>query len=501
VFRMTCAGPIALLLLCGTWVHAEAPLLQVKHSGTVYGIVWSQDGKLLVTAGADGTVRVTSVADGKQIAHINIGKPVSGVALSQDDKQVGVKESIQDGMLSIWDVGTGKQMRKLGFQGYNANQLAFSADALVAAGPGEHMVFNFKGGGYGSRSGRVPAGSFAAVAPRGQIAAWSTPDGNATLFHVEQRRFTQRVNLGNAKTMAFTPDAQSMAVGSDDKYVRLLDVSGKEANGKEIRKFDGLREPATRLSFSGNGKVLAAASDKDPVIRIWEVTTGRLIRRLTACSGVTTAMALAPDGKSVAVASGDKVIVWNVATRVLGELGPAVALSADELKASWTDLANPDYNKAEAAFKKIATAGNHSLDFIRNQVRTIAVPPIDWKRVDKLLDDLDDPAYAVRRKATVELSRLGELIQVPLQEFMVKGPSLEAERRAGRLLDRIRDPELTPDRLRTLEAIEILELLRTPESKQLLEELARDVLIAQLRTAAREALDRLKRAADSKADQ
>ena len=45
----------------------------------------------------------------------------------------------------------------------------------------------------------------------------------------------------------------------------------------------------------------------------------------------------------------------------------------------------------------------------------------------------------------------------------------------------------------SLEAIELMELLRTPDARKALEELSRDALIAQIRLAAAEALERMNR--------
>ncbi len=482
----------AVLILWGTArVQAEPPLVQIQHVGPVQAVAWSADGKTLASAGDHGTIHFTAFPSGKEINRLETKTPLSGLVISPDGKVVGVKVALDSGPLCVWNIAAKKQLRKLAFPSYSAHHLAFTADGgtLVAVGPGQHMIWNhIKGGGYGSRQGQVPAGSFAAAAPNGQVVAWSNPQGFVQMHYTDQRRF-HRLQIGPAQSMAFSPDAQLLASGHNDKTVRLWEV----ASGKEVKKFEGLREPATRLTFSGNGKVLAAAFLQDPVVRLWDVASGRLRRRLTVNPSAVQAMALSPDGRALALASGDKVLVWNVATRELGNLGPPVALAKAELETAWSDLANNDYGKAETAFRKLAAAGNHALAFLQHQVRAVAVPALDWQRVEKLLRDLDDSSYPVRQKATLELGQYGELIRVPLEKYLAGKLSLEALRRAGKLLDKVKEPPLTPDRLRSLEAIEILEILRTPEARRLLEELSRDSLIAQIRLAAQEALERVQR--------
>src|SRR5262249_52926117 len=138
----------------------------------------------------------------------------SGVVFSPNSKLLGIKIRVQDGPLAIWDIAAKKQLQKLSFPGYTCNQLAFTPDGqtLVGAGPGEHMVWNFgTGGGYGSRMGNVPAGSFAAVSPDGAIAAWGQPKGQVQFFHVGPRRF-QQMPLGPALALAFSADGKTIAL-------------------------------------------------------------------------------------------------------------------------------------------------------------------------------------------------------------------------------------------------------------------------------------------------
>jgi hypothetical protein len=99
----------------------------------------------------------------------------------------------------------------------------------------------------------------------------------------------------------------------------------------------------------------------------------------------------------------------------------------------------------------------------------------------------------VRQRASKDLAQLGELVQPDLEKYLAAKPSLEGARRVQKLLDRLHDPELTPDRLRCLETIEILEIVHTREAQDLIGEIARDALINQIRIAAMEAQGRLNR--------
>src|SRR5205814_680934 len=72
-----------------------------------------------------------------------------------------------------------------------------------------------------------------------------------------------------------------------------------------------------------------------------------------------------------------------------------------------------------------------------------------------------------------------------------KGLSAEAEKRIHGVLKKLGQPVLTTERMRVLEALELLEQLRTAKAIALLEETERDALIPQIRLEARQALQRL----------
>jgi hypothetical protein len=157
----------------------------------------------------------------------------------------------------------------------------------------------------------------------------------------------------------------------------------------------------------------------------------------------------------------------------------------------WDELAADDHARAEAAFRKLAGAGNQAVPYLRERLRRVAVPKVEDGRIERLLRDLDARTFAVRQKATVELAKYGELAEAPLRKFLASRPSAEAESRARVLLDRLKQPVLSPERTRAVECIELLAWLRTPEARRVLEEIAREGLIPRLREEAAESLQQL----------
>jgi WD40 repeat protein len=74
------------------------------------------------------------------------------------------------------------------------------------------------------------------------------------------------------RSVAFSPDGQTLASGSHDNTVRLWDVS----TGRELRRMQGHYDGVTSVAFNPNGQVLASGSS-DNTVRLWDVATGRCL--------------------------------------------------------------------------------------------------------------------------------------------------------------------------------------------------------------------------------
>ena len=203
-------------------------------------------------------------------------------------------------------------------------------------------------------------------------------------------------------------------------------------------------------------------------------------------------LALAPDSRTLAVATGDnKAALLNLALNGESQRAPSLALSGKELQALWNRLASPDYGEAEEAFQRLAATGHLGVLFLKQQLRTVAVPPVDHRRIDKLLAELDSPRFQVRDRASVELFKYGKLAEIGLRKMLAGNPPLELQRRAEKLLEQVVNPPLTPDRVRGAGGGGTVGVAGHGGARQVLEEIGRDALLPQIRLEAVAALERL----------
>src|SRR5262249_16366530 len=148
-----------------------------------------------------------------------------------------------------------------------------------------------------------------------------------------------------ATALSFSPDdkllasADSNAMGIDtrndwDVSVRLWEV----ATGKEVRRLRGHRGHVWATAFSPDGTTLLAAC-ADGTVRLWEVATGTLLRGMQGHQDDVFAAVFSPDGRRIATASADTtVVVWDVAALKDRRPWPAARLTPEDLQVLWVGL-------------------------------------------------------------------------------------------------------------------------------------------------------------------
>jgi WD40 repeat protein len=129
------------------WAADTGELLQQLrgHEAAIDKVVFMPDGKRLISAGIDGTVRLWDLATGTEIwKDANLGSQhynVPGMALSPDGKRLTSIHSLveEEQLVVIWEVQTGKRLlqRRESQRGSFLSFVPFSADRDFVAAPGD----------------------------------------------------------------------------------------------------------------------------------------------------------------------------------------------------------------------------------------------------------------------------------------------------------------------------------------------------------------------------
>ncbi len=128
------------------------------------------------------------------------------------------------------------------------------------------------------------------------------------------------IQLGHSAPVAraaISGDGQWILTGSYDQTARLWEL----ATGREVRKFEGHTAPVSSVGFSADGSSVLTASD-DGTARIWNVFTGREVRQFKAATMPQQgsarperigSAAFSPDGRAILTA-GTTIRLWDVAS-------------------------------------------------------------------------------------------------------------------------------------------------------------------------------------------
>ncbi|MBY0525664.1 MAG: protein kinase [Gemmataceae bacterium] len=165
-------------------------------------------------------------------------------AVSPDERTAVVGDA--SGRLYYVDVATGKLRRSLRWQARDISSLAYSRD--------------------------------------GRWLAVATEDGQVYQLSTEFPAFAGTLETTVALgPVAFSPDSQTVAVADRGGRVRLLD-----AHNAEVRTSLGPHaRDVVALAWSSDSRVLATLDRGTPGATLWDVATGRLLRRLGDRSTVT----------------------------------------------------------------------------------------------------------------------------------------------------------------------------------------------------------------------
>jgi WD40 repeat protein len=152
----------------------------------------------------------------------------------------------------------------------------------------------------------------AVFSPDGSKLATASGDG-VKLWNWSHRTLIAHLPCGGAQCVAFSQNGTKLATAHEgDHLVRLWDVSSRRL----LREFPGHIGGAFALTFSADDRTVITA-DQDATIRFWDAASGMQRGVHEGHTGRIWNLALSPDGHTIASAGGDGSIrLWEVEPRL-----------------------------------------------------------------------------------------------------------------------------------------------------------------------------------------
>jgi hypothetical protein len=399
----------------------------------------------IAVGGEDGELQIINVATGK-VRHKILACPdgaVGGLAYSPDGKLLATTAGEQrraeasKGAVQLWDPATGKPVKKLETTVIDNDEYASYRASLGAP----------------------------AFSPDGSTVVARHATGALFVWDIDTGREVIQLPLA-ANAFQFSPSGKYLVQGEGKGFVLLELATGKPVMRRAIEK------------------EVEAPADDDPraVFR----------RRFRERESLISAIAMSPDGRSVATAMNAKntVLIWSLDAL---DKTPAGKLEDREVAALWDQLDSPDAEAAFRAMRRLSHEATPTTTFFKGRLTPAKEDQVKPEQVSALITKLDDDQFAVRRDAHNELKKLGAAAEAQLKKALENSPSIEARRRIEALLKILQSPvqHYSGEPLRRIRAIQVLEWIGDKQAQEVLKALAEGSPTARETKDAKAALARL----------
>jgi WD40 repeat protein/uncharacterized caspase-like protein len=245
--------------------HSAAHIAaQLGHSATVNSVIFSTDGKLIITASDDGAIIIWERSSGRQLRRISGHQgPVNAVAIAPDG--IRLASGGEDGKACIWDIRTGARLDAFEHS-RGVTSLTFSKDGTVLLTGGK--------------------------------------DNTAHMWSVAlTRERTNGIELKHFKTNNWI---SSVAFSPDERWVLTGTLSGAQlwnvSTGKLAFALGSTKLRVKSVNFTLDSK-FAFVGTKE--LGFWDIRSGKLAFSLPQTPGVVDASAISRDGRLIAVSFTD----------------------------------------------------------------------------------------------------------------------------------------------------------------------------------------------------
>lgn len=307
-------GEVMVKVNASSGKHIGTPM--EGHKADICTVSLSPDGKRIVTASWDRTIRIWDVMTGKQIGNPLIGHTSRVCSASFSPDGAYIVSASWDRTLRVWDANTGALVRIMYGHTGGVVSANFSHDGnkiVSASSDSTIRIWDFKSGmltkTLKGHNDRVTCASFSPDDKR--IVSASSDVSIIWDFQLPLKHLCPEFHTDYVYRTVYSPNGKLIASASWDKTVKIWDADTK----KLLHTLTGHTDRVVNAKFSPNGDQIVSAS-WDGSVRIWDVETGGL-QNLSDDDGKVLNASFSSDGERVVytVETDDKhsiIKIWDL---------------------------------------------------------------------------------------------------------------------------------------------------------------------------------------------
>ena len=299
------------------WVYEVLESTLIGHEDTIRAVAITPDGRRVVSASSDLTVRVWNLNTGRQEQLLEgHDHTVQAVTVSPDGRFIASASS--DHTVMVWDMESGQVVHTLrGHEDWvrcvaitpNSRYIVSGSDDLTV------RVWEFLTGKYvRTLTGHEAWIRALAITPDSRYVVSASSDRTLRLWHLEEGTLERTMTGHDSMVMGLTvtPDGQYVLSASADRTIKRWRLP----KGKLEHTFTGHDMWVRGLAVTPDGHRFVSASS-DQTLKLWEL--GRNGRKPTALqtytghTAVVRSVCVTADGQHAVSASSDQTLkVWNL---------------------------------------------------------------------------------------------------------------------------------------------------------------------------------------------
>lgn len=308
----------SVLCLVSGFVFGQGNLrlgLPLGHNSRVNTISFSHDGKLYATTSEDKTAIIWDAATNR-LLHCLAGHSgeVTDAVFSKDDKELVTTS--WDNTVRIWDVQSGSLLKVMNGHLDIVETVRFSPDGSIlvtTSRDGTAKVWNARTKTYlyDLAGDPYPEDYITKIQfrPDGKSIIGTSINGNSIMWTTSIKEKNNYQEFFDC-SISYSPDGKYYIWGRDDGIIVVGDALNLKAYYNILKSNGGHTDSIKIISISSDSRYFLSYS-ADKTIKVWELTTGKLVHNLKTTSNKVLRVEFSPCNKYIISESFNRVDIWD----------------------------------------------------------------------------------------------------------------------------------------------------------------------------------------------